>query len=125
MGPIGCMLEEHEQGRAHVAAIRAALPAAADDPAAAQTVRQKALAYCGLLRDHISKENNVLFRWGDQLLTPQDKDDLYQKFQCSHHSPLPPGTHEKYTALATELRTLAGLSGASKPQCGTCAGACR
>ena len=124
MGPIGCMLEEHAQGRAHVAAIRGALPAAAaGDAGAAQTVRDEAQGYCGLLRTHIQKENNILFRWGDQLLTPEDKDTLQKRFQCSQHGPLPPGTHEKYIALAAELRSIAGLKSAPQRQC--CgAGAC-
>ncbi len=103
-GPIGCMLSEHESGRQHVAAVRAALPRAAEgDTEARETVRREALAYVELLRQHIMKENQVLFMLGDQCLTPQDKEDLYKKFQCAEHTAVPPGTHEKYLALAQEL----------------------
>jgi hemerythrin-like domain-containing protein len=108
-GPIGCMLSEHDLGRQHVAAVRAALPrAAAGDAAARATVRQEALAYAELLREHIMKENQVLFVLGDQYMTDQDKAELWNKFQCAEHSNVPPGTHEKYLALAKKLRTLAG-----------------
>jgi hemerythrin-like domain-containing protein len=103
-GPIGCMLSEHEMGRQHVAAIRAALPRAIEgDAAARDTVRSEALAYVELLRQHIMKENQVLFMLAEQRLTPQDKEDLDKRFHCAEHEAVPPGTHEKYLALAEEL----------------------
>ena len=103
-GPIGCMLSEHATGRGHVAAVRAALPRAAEgDAAARETVRDEALAYVELLRQHIMKENQVLFMLGEHSLTPQDKEDLYKQFQCAEHAAVPRGTHEKYVALAQEL----------------------
>ncbi len=112
-GPIGCMLKEHEEGRAHVAAMRAALPrAAAGDARAREEVQQQALAYVALLREHIAKENQVLFVLGDQFMTAGDKEALWHKFQCAEHSALPPGAHEKYIALARELRAAAGLESA-------------
>ncbi len=113
-GPVGCMLREHEEGRAHIAAIREALPrAAAGDADARRRVRAEALAYVALLREHIAKENQVLFVLGDQFMTAGDKETLWHKFQCSEHSALPPGAHEKYIALAAELRTIAGLEPAA------------
>jgi hemerythrin-like domain-containing protein len=109
-GPIGCMLREHDEGRAHVAAVRSALPAAAaGDVPACEAVRREALAYTALLRDHIHKENQVLFLLGDQFMTGGDKEALWHKFQCAEHSTLPAGAHEKYLALAGELRAAAGL----------------
>jgi len=103
-GPIGCMLHEHEEGRGHVAAARNALPAAAEgDAQARRTLEREMLAYVELLRQHIQKENEVLFIMGDQRMTQQDKDRLWKQFQCSEHGPLPAGSHEKYVALAEEL----------------------
>jgi len=103
-GPIGCMLAEHDDGRAHVKAVKKALPKAAQgDRAAQETVRSEALAFASLLRNHIFKENNILFTMADRVLSAQDKELLEKKFNCSHHSPLPPGAHEKYEALGHEL----------------------
>lgn len=103
-GPIGCMLREHEQGRAHVAAVRGAIQRAAQgDVAARELVRREAAGYIALLRQHIFKENNVCFPLGDHAMTTEDKERLLQKFQCSAHGPLPPATHEKYLRLAREL----------------------
>lgn len=103
-GPIGCMLHEHEEGRAHVAAVRNALERTArGDVAARAIVRREATAYVALLRQHIFKENNVCFPLGDHATTAEDKDDLWRKFQCTAHGPLSPEMHEKYVRLAREL----------------------
>lgn len=103
-GPIGCMLREHEAGRAHVKAVREALKrTAAGDVEARKTVRREASEYLGLLRQHIFKENNVCFPLGDHAMTLEDKEELRRKFQCAEHGVLPPGDHEKYVALAKEL----------------------
>ena len=61
-GPIGVMLEEHTQGRVLVQAMAAAGPA--ERPAVARR-------YIRLLRDHIEKENGVLFPLADSILDEQ------------------------------------------------------
>lgn len=120
-GPLACMLHEHEDGRAHIAAIKAALPRAAEgDASAQQKVRAEALEYVDLLRQHIAKENQVLFVMGDHLLTDADKELLTKRFNCREHSPLPPGSHEKYLALAEELRGAAGLEECTGGRTTTC-----
>lgn len=108
-GPIGCMLHEHEEGRARLAAVRQALPDAGRDPKAAQIVRGEMLAYMELLKQHIFKENQVLFPAGDHQLTAADKESLGHKFSCAEHSVLPPGAHQRYLALASELVSEAGV----------------
>jgi hemerythrin-like domain-containing protein len=103
-GPIGCMLHEHEEGRAHVAAVREALKlTAGGDVAARETARREAAAYIALLRQHIFKENNICFPWGDRALSDEDKKDMWRKFLDAEHSVTPPGVREKYAALAKEL----------------------
>ncbi len=109
-GPIGCMLKEHDQARAHVAAVRQALKLTAPgEGEARRTVRREASAYVALLREHINKENTVLFPAGDYHLTTEDRESLVKAFQRAQDGDLPPGTHERYVALAAELRIMAGL----------------
>ena len=61
-GPIAVMLAEHEQGRAYVASLKkvaeAAGPMTADE---ITEVRFAAAGYADLLRDHIMKEDQVLY----------------------------------------------------------------
>jgi hemerythrin-like domain-containing protein len=67
-GPIGVMLREHDQGRAHIRALNDALPEAATGSASARrTLMDEARKYAGLLRAHIMKENVILFPMADRL----------------------------------------------------------
>ena len=60
-GPIDVMLEEHVQGRALIAVM-------ADDP---DRRTEAARAYVRLLRDHIDKENGILFPLAEAVLDDQ------------------------------------------------------
>ena len=62
-GPIACMLDEHEQGRARLAAMAEAI-----DSGALAALADQGRDYVDLLRDHIAKENGVLFMMAEQLL---------------------------------------------------------
>lgn len=110
-GPIGCMLHEHDDGRAHNRAIRSAIPkAASGDQASIAEIRSHAGDYAQMLRMHIMKENNVLFMMGDRVLTSADHESLTARFTEAEKTKLPPGTREKYTAIAQELRQIAGVT---------------
>jgi hemerythrin-like domain-containing protein len=68
-GPIGVMLYEHEQGRALVARMREHLTAAHEGEAAAsEIVLESGHAFLILLRNHIAKEDNILFMMADRLV---------------------------------------------------------
>lgn len=73
-GPIGVMLEEHTQGRALVQAMAAAGPA--ERPAVARR-------YIRLLRDHIEKENGVLFPLADSILDEQAQQAVGREFESA------------------------------------------
>ena len=66
-GPTGVMLHEHEQGRAHVRGMDENIEAAATgDPAALQQFIADAEGYVALLREHIYKEDHILFQLADR-----------------------------------------------------------
>jgi hemerythrin-like domain-containing protein len=103
-GPIGVMLHEHEQGRAHVRAVAEALPAAAEGDAAALTrVRENLVGYAALLRAHIYKEDNILYPMADQALSEDDQRALAEGFERVEREELGEGVHEYYHRLAHEL----------------------
>ena len=104
-GPIGVMLAEHDQGRGHVRGMAAALKSLQEDnPAAARSFREHALAYIHLLRQHIDKENRVLFQIADQHLSDPAKQELAEQFEEVEQKIIGAGKHEQYHAL---LETLA------------------
>jgi hemerythrin-like domain-containing protein len=103
-GPITVMLYEHDQGRARVRAVAAALPEAKKGNAsAAAAVRDDLSSYIELLRAHIDKENNVLFPMAEQILSPEDMRQLSAAFEKVEAEEIGEGVHEKYHHLAHEL----------------------
>jgi len=61
-GPIGVMLMEHEQGRAYVKSLSAALERVrAGESAALKDVARSAKGYASLLSAHIGKEDDILY----------------------------------------------------------------
>jgi hemerythrin-like domain-containing protein len=80
-GPIACMLAEHDEGRGYLKAVRENLDAAAlGSREAEQTVYRNAGAYIQMLRQHIQKEDHVLFRMAKMMLQPDDVADLAREF---------------------------------------------
>jgi len=110
-GPIGCMLHEHAQGRLLIGVIADNLDAAAHgDAAAAQDLHRAAAAYIDLLRQHIAKEDNVLFVLADEALGPQEQRLMREAFDRADRSQGCSTQHQHYVELAEELsqHSLAG-----------------
>jgi hemerythrin-like domain-containing protein len=103
-GPVGMMLSEHEQGRVYTRGMRTAAQAweAGDDGAREQVV-ENALGYVGLLRQHIQKENNVLFPMADRVIPQADHDAVFDGFEQVEHEETGEGVHEKYLGMALRL----------------------
>jgi len=103
-GPIGVMLHEHDLGRAHVAAIvESTAAAAAGDADARSRVVENLTGYANLLRQHIYKEDNVLYPMADQAFSELDQAAVAADFERVEHDEIGAGVHEKYEALAREL----------------------
>ncbi len=103
-GPIAVMLSEHEQGRAYTRAMReAAEKWEAGDASAAADAARNALAYAGLLRQHIWKENGILFPMANEAIPLDQHDEVARGFDQVEHEETGPGVHEKYLAIAEAL----------------------
>ncbi len=103
-GPIAVMLYEHDLGRGNVRAVAEALPrAAAGDPAAREAIRSHLTEYIGLLRDHIYKEDHILYPMADQILLPDDQRDLEAAFERVEREEIGEGVHERYHQMAHQL----------------------
>lgn len=103
-GPIGCMLKEHAQGRSYVATVRANLDAARNgSPESAAAVRMAALSYIQMLRQHIYKEDNILFQMAIRALSLADVSDLSAAFVEPSNPRLSPEVREHYQELANVL----------------------
>jgi hemerythrin-like domain-containing protein len=64
---------------------------------------QNARGYAALLRQHIEKENFVLFPMADQVIPLSEHDHVLEGFEHVEHEETGEGVHEKYLALAEKL----------------------
>jgi hemerythrin-like domain-containing protein len=92
-GPVAVMLHEHELGRNHVKEIKENIPLYRNgNQAALGNIYRNMAGYAELLQNHISKENNILFRMADNALSDSDNLELLRQFgeveknQSSGHS---------------------------------------
>ena len=103
-GPIGVMLSDHEQGRIFTRGMRQAAEALqAGDASARDEIVANARGYASLLRNHILKEDHVLFQLADQVIPADQQDAVYEGFEQVEHEETGEGVHEKYLALAEKL----------------------
>jgi hemerythrin-like domain-containing protein len=103
-GPIGMMLMEHEEGRAHVRSMLAAVSLVeAGNEAAKETLINSAGAYLRLLREHIQKEDEILFRIADDVIPPDEQKELLRTFEEHEAEEMGIGVHEKYLKIVEEL----------------------
>jgi hemerythrin-like domain-containing protein len=103
-GPIGMMLTEHEEGRGYVRTMTAALTLAeAGNEAAKDTLLNNARAYLRLLREHIQKEDEILFRIADDVIPADEQKALLRSFEEHEAKEIGDGVHEKYLKLVEEL----------------------
>ncbi len=103
-GPIGVMLHEHDLGRGFTREMReAALRWSAGDDSARAEVVSNALAYVSLLRQHIQKEDNILFRMADQVIPADEQTHVDEGFEHIEHEETGEGVHEKYLGMAEQL----------------------
>ena len=124
-GPTGVMLMEHDQGRFHIGEMDKAIDAAATgDGVAVKRFVEHAHAYLHLLRDHIYKENNILFNMADQLMSETDQKQLMEQFTHVEHEEMGTGTHEKYLGIARELAEKYGVADVASATANSHAGHC-
>ncbi len=107
-GPIGMMLLEHEEGRGYVRAMAEALAHGGENPDMTKGVLiENAGAYLRMLKQHIMKEDEVLFPMADDALSDEEQRKLLREFEEHEEREIGAGVHEKYVKLAQELEALA------------------
>lgn len=105
-GPVAVMLQEHEEGRRFTAAFRAAAEQMRDgDTVATMDVVRNVLDYVNLLREHIMKEDNVLFPMAEQILDGGKMQEVSQAFEKIVAEDNASGHSAKYQALLDKLKT--------------------
>jgi hemerythrin-like domain-containing protein len=103
-GPIGCMLREHKMGRAHIKVIGDSIDAAdSGDENAMQRIFYQGDAYIELLRNHIAKEDGVLFEMADQVVQGTELTQLTDAYAEAESDPEYVDTIRRCRAIAERL----------------------
>jgi hemerythrin-like domain-containing protein len=106
------MLVEHDQGRGFVGAmVRNAAACAKGEAAARNAWAGAAREYANLLRNHIWKENEVLFLMADRLLSSDEQDALANEFERVEAEKLGAETRAK---LNLQIEKLARVTDAAR-----------
>lgn len=75
--PIAAMLMEHDQGRVFVRILEAAAREALDNQTdMEQVIAENALAYAALLREHIAKEDDILYPLAERIMPDTMRDGI-------------------------------------------------
>lgn len=80
MGPIAVMLDEHEQGRRAIETLAELAGAGALTAADRGLLHRTATSYAGMLRQHILKEDGVLYPMAEARLPGPVLDELERQF---------------------------------------------
>ena len=113
-GAIDMMLDEHEQGRAFTRAMRdAARRLEGGDTEARRAVVSNARGYVALLRDHIAKEDEMLFPMADEILSADRHESVLRGFEQIEQQDSGAGALERFHALAARLEAEARSLGVS------------
>jgi hemerythrin-like domain-containing protein len=103
-GPVAVMLAEHEEGRRLAMEIRQAVERLqGGDNRKRDVVVEKASDFIKLLRQHIYKEDHVLFPMADKLIPASQQEELLLAFEPFANDESGEDLHEKYYGLAKRL----------------------
>ena len=106
-GPIAVMLHEHQLGRDHIKSLSSAFEELkrGNKPAITNII-SSSRSYIELLRNHIEKENNILFMMADKVLNEKEQSIVFDDFEKLEIEKIGPGKHEEYHGLLKELKNI-------------------
>jgi len=103
-GPVAVMLHEHDNGRRYIRGLSGGIEKYQSDPAKAKKeIIENARGYIDLLKQHIFKEDNILFPMADSLINEQEQKKLLADFERTEKKEIGEGVYEKYHKLIEEL----------------------
>lgn len=96
--PVAAMLMAHDQGRAFVRGMEeGALQALAGETGQATVIAENAKGYAALLRDHIDKEDQILYPLAERTLPAAVRSRMLADYAAAEAKT--PGLEEKYRLL--------------------------
>jgi hemerythrin-like domain-containing protein len=106
-GPVAVMLHEHKMGRDFVKGIADNIVLYKDgNKGALKDIYANMTGYADLLRNHIGKENNILFRMADRALSESDHLNLLKRFEETGNNNSSKVKPDEYVKRIEELASI-------------------
>lgn len=103
-GPVGMMLQEHEEGRRLAQRLYQVIERfQAGDSNTRDQVVLSALGYISLLRRHMQNEESNLFPMVEKIIPADRQQQIIEAFERFEHEVNGPEMHEKYYGMADRL----------------------
>jgi len=100
--PVAAMLMEHDQGRNFVRVLEAAVHEAdANNTGIYLAIAENALGYAALLRDHIAKEDDILYPLAERVLPEAMRSGILQGYLTAE-AQVSPGFGKCFEAVVTQ-----------------------
>jgi len=100
--PVAAMLMEHDKGRSFVRAMESAVhEAQAGRTDKYLSIADNALGYTALLRDHISKEDEILYPLAERVIPETMRTGILQGYQTAE-AQVSPEFGERYQSIVTQ-----------------------
>ncbi len=107
-GPIGVMLQEHEEERHYIELLKSQIDIREKTNNLPDDFAKNVNVYLEITKNHIWKENDILYPMGKNFLTPDDEISLAPEFKKIERESAGEGAFERYTALIESLEKEAG-----------------
>lgn len=106
-GPLAVMLNEHQLGRDYIKSLNSAFEELKDgNKNPINDIILSSTNYVNLLRNHIEKENNILFNMADKVLNEEDQSKIFDAFEKLEIEKIGIGKHEEYHQLLKKLKSI-------------------
>lgn len=102
-GPIGVMLREHQIGREMATNVRVAMRKDTTKPEVRAELARLCMNYVNHLRNHIFKEENILFNMGDGVMDPGDHKSSIECYERTEEERVGESKHREMVSLAEKL----------------------
>lgn len=106
-GPVAVMLYEHQQGRNLVKTLSTAFEEFENEVnQSVDTIISGSESYVDILRNHIEKENDILFMMSDRILSDIEQSAIFNAFENLEEERIGPGKHEQYHQILRDLKNI-------------------
>ena len=102
-GPIGVMLREHQMGREMANRVSVAMQQDTTRPEVRAELAQLCRDYVDHLRNHIFKEENILFNMGDDVMDRVDHESSVQCYERTEEERVGESQHRAMVSLVEKL----------------------